>query len=78
MYKFDEEKDANTFKHIKFTNELKKKLLEFSPEEQNEIVRIFYDSVFENRIAKIDEAKKEFIHLRESLKQLECKENAGN
>ena len=73
-----EEEKLSQKKHHQIAQEMSGAICKFSPEEQNEIVKIIYDTVYENRQAKIDEAEKNFIHLKDTLAQLQGKENSGN
>lgn len=73
-----EEEKISEKKHNRLAQEMSGAICQFSPEEQNEIVKIIYDTVYENRQAKIDKAEKNFIHLKDTLIQLQGNENKGN
>jgi hypothetical protein len=73
-----EEKKVSENKSNLIAQEMSDAICKFSPQEQNEIVRIIYNTVHENRQAKIDEAEKSFIHLKDTLVQLQGRENKVN
>ena len=72
---YENEMGSKQEKHIEIAHEMTMKICEFTPEEQNEMVKIIYDLVYENRQGKIDEAEKKFIHLKDTIMRLEGKEN---
>ena len=75
MYEEQNKTKGLTEKHVQIADEMANGICNFSPGEQNEIVRIIYDTVFQNRQARIDEAEKNFIHLKDTLRQLQGNEN---
>lgn len=75
MYEDGNKEEVGTVKHVKLANEMAGVICEFTPGEQNEMVRIIYDIVFQNRKERIDSAEKVFIGLKESLVELPGKEN---
>ncbi len=75
MYGGKEEIVKTQEKHIELAHEMISKICEFAPEEQNEIIKVIYDQVFENRQARIDDAEKQFIHLKDTLARLQGNEN---
>ena len=65
-------------KHVRLATDMTGAICEFTPEQQNEIVEIIYETVHKNRRIKIEEAEKQFCYLKETLIQLQSREMKGN
>ncbi len=74
MYENGSKEESVNDKHVKLAKEMSGAICDFMPEHQNEMVKIIYDTVYENRQARIDEAEKAFIHLKDTLIQLQGNE----
>lgn len=76
MYeKHEQVEPAKTERHLQLADEMSQAVLDFSSFEQNELIKRIYANICDSRKERIDCAEKEFIGLKDSLKDLQLTKN---
>ena len=73
--KHEQVENTKVERHLQLTHEMSHAILDLSSFEQNELIKRIYNNIVEERNHKIDKAEKEFIGLKDSLKDLQLTKN---
>lgn len=76
MYeKHEQVEPAKTERHLQLADEVSNEILNFGPIEQNQSIKRIFQNISKDRSERIQMAEKDFIGLKDSLKDLQLTKN---